>query len=477
MRTALGLLGVVGPATFAAPPGKALSGLAINVNDAIRMRDEDIERVRALGANAVRFDLPWAQIERRAGEFDFSAYDSLLLRLQAAGLRAYLILDYGNLLYTPTIKTGPADPAQRAAFCRFVEASARHYGGRGFIWEVWNEPDADHFWEPRANAADYVELARRAASILRREAPGDPIVLPAAAGFNWPFLEACFRAGLLDLADGVSVHPYRPGPPETVAKDWAKLRALVKRFHPHRHIELICGEWGYSDATTPGLGLASAPGVGQAILARPNPFKMRGYRMKPGLEGGFPDPLGGHQAVRLGTADKLDEPGRATSGLIADGLLRGGRYYTVSAYFRTAGPPLELRFGLADDHVETIEIDKTWRRVSLTIFARHTVDRMFQVYERAPNNPAWFMAFPQVEETDSEAAEQAAEAEHASRMIRILETNLKSGVQFTVLYALKDLGSNRYEPSHHLGLLDSRGDPKESYRRLQQWMMARAKRG
>jgi hypothetical protein len=35
------------------------------------------------------------------------------------------------------------------------------------------------------------------------------IVAPAVSGFDFAFLESCFDRGLLELVDGVSVHPYR----------------------------------------------------------------------------------------------------------------------------------------------------------------------------------------------------------------------------------------------------------------------------
>ena len=46
----------------------------------------------------------------------------------------------------------------------------------------------------------------------------------------------------------MSVHPYRPQPPETVIKDYSKLRELIKRNTPNgKKIPIISGEWGYSN--------------------------------------------------------------------------------------------------------------------------------------------------------------------------------------------------------------------------------------
>ncbi len=54
-------------------------------------------------------------------------------------IRIVFILDYGNDLYGG----GNAHhfDAGRAAFARFAAAAARHYRGKGIIWEIWNEPN------------------------------------------------------------------------------------------------------------------------------------------------------------------------------------------------------------------------------------------------------------------------------------------------------------------------------------------------
>ncbi|MHC4424651.1 MAG: hypothetical protein ACYSYV_00995 [Planctomycetota bacterium] len=46
--------------------------------------------------------------------------------------------------------------------------------------------------------------------------------------------------------DVLSVHPYRSQPPETVVKDYAELRELIKRYAPPgTEMSVISGEWGY----------------------------------------------------------------------------------------------------------------------------------------------------------------------------------------------------------------------------------------
>ena len=62
------------------------------------------------------------------------------------------------------------------------------------------------------------------------------------------WLEECFKKGLLNWIDILSVHPYRSQAPETVIDDYAKLRELIKRYVPvGKGMPVISGEWGYSN--------------------------------------------------------------------------------------------------------------------------------------------------------------------------------------------------------------------------------------
>ncbi len=68
------------------------------------------------------------------------------------------------------------------------------------------------------------------------------------AGMEFTYLQKCFDAGVLQYFSAVTVHPYRQEEPETVAKDYAKLRAMIAQAAPAgKKIPVISGEWGYSE--------------------------------------------------------------------------------------------------------------------------------------------------------------------------------------------------------------------------------------
>jgi hypothetical protein len=84
---------------------------------------------------------------------------------------------------------------------------------------------------------------------MRHAAPGESVIGPAVSGFDFPFLEQCFKAGLLEYWSAVSVHPYRQTDPETVVEDYCRLRRLIDAYAPAgKRVPIISGEWGYTSA-------------------------------------------------------------------------------------------------------------------------------------------------------------------------------------------------------------------------------------
>ncbi|MGC9397567.1 MAG: cellulase family glycosylhydrolase [Anaerolineae bacterium] len=205
----------------------------------------ELALLEAGGFRFVRMDLFWHKIEHEVkGRYDFSAYDVLVEDMARHGIRIIFILDYGNDLYGG----GNAHHLEegRAAFARFAAAAARHYRGRGIIWEIWNEPNLEKFWHAPPDPLNYADLTLKVIAAIRREDPTAWIVGPATAGFPWEYLEALAEVGLFNKLDAVTVHPYRHEAPETVWEDYVRLRSILDRVSPERKIPIIAGEWGYS---------------------------------------------------------------------------------------------------------------------------------------------------------------------------------------------------------------------------------------
>ncbi len=240
------MLAAADPAHPSLPAPAIPGGVGVNIHFTDAQPGE-MDMLASTGFRWVRMDFAWAATERERGQYDFAAYDRLMQALDAHGIRALFILDYGNALYEP--ENAVATDAGRQAFARWAAAAAAHFKGRGILWEIWNEPNIDVFWKPRPDVRQYAALALAAAQAIRAAAPGEAIIGPAASEMDFRFLEECFKAGLLNWWDAVSVHPYRRSDPESAADDYVRLRRLIARYAPKdKTVPILSSEWGYSSA-------------------------------------------------------------------------------------------------------------------------------------------------------------------------------------------------------------------------------------
>lgn len=243
------------------PPLVIPAGVGVNIHFT-RGHEQDLDMIAAAGFKFIRMDFGWASIERRQGEYNWSAYDELTGALEKRGMRAIYILDYSNPLYEETVTSknpitgqehrdtaSPQHPESVAAFARWAAAAARHFRGRGIIWEIWNEPNIS-FWKPKPDVQQYNTLALATCRAIREAVPDALIVGPATSEIPTGFLEAFFQSGILEYLDAVSVHPYRnySKSPETALPEYTKLRALIERHAPpgKKNLPILSGEWGYA---------------------------------------------------------------------------------------------------------------------------------------------------------------------------------------------------------------------------------------
>jgi hypothetical protein len=205
---------------------------------------KEMEMLAASGARWVRMDFAWDEIEKAPSQYDFSQYDNLVQTLESYKISPYFIFDYSNKLYDNGMS--PYTEEGRRAFAQWASASVEHFQGRGIIWEMYNEPNW-RFWRPKPNVHDYIVLALEVGEAIRTVAPSEVYIGPAGAVIDFGFLEACFRAGLLNYWSAVSVHPYRQRDPESVAEEFRKLRELIAAYATKgKQVPIIAGEWGYS---------------------------------------------------------------------------------------------------------------------------------------------------------------------------------------------------------------------------------------
>jgi hypothetical protein len=210
-------------------PASAASGLFGVSSHITQVRKHEVELL-SRAFQVARSDFRWSDIERQRGEYDFSVYDNLLRALISSNVTAYWIFDYGNPHYDNGAAPHTVDGL--AGFSRFVTKAMDHFGGKGIIWEVWNEPNGG-FWKPSANVTAYANLVMAVCQIpgVHQETIVGPGYAPLHLEMNFTWLETLFQTStVLDCFDAISVHPYRTDGPESAIADYHTLRALIQRY-------------------------------------------------------------------------------------------------------------------------------------------------------------------------------------------------------------------------------------------------------
>jgi len=169
--------------------------------------------MRVANVNSFRDELYWSHLERRKGMLNIPdsqiETDNLFQNGLAHGYTPLLVLDYGNINYGGGLPSSEAAISAFSKYCAFV--SARYVGRIGF-YEIWNEWNAGMGTKesPRLKGSPngYVELAKSCANEIRKNDPNAKILVGATAGYDSAWTSTVLKLGLMDIADGFSVHPY-----------------------------------------------------------------------------------------------------------------------------------------------------------------------------------------------------------------------------------------------------------------------------
>jgi len=251
-------LPVLSQSSYKGLPGFIIpDGVGVNTHF-ITGGNKDHDMIASAGIKVIRQDFLWSAIEKEKGKYNWSPYDSLVSELDHLGIRLLVTLNLNNPIYTDgrPIRWAATDPADIEGYAKFASAAALRYKSSHCIWEIWNEPNGKHTWAPCENATQYSVLALAACKAIRDVVPNATIIAPAMAGIHYEWLDTLFSSGLLKYIDGVSIHPYRDGPPplvpESVGKPLKKVQDLVAKYAPAgKKIYVVSGEWGYTTCLLP----------------------------------------------------------------------------------------------------------------------------------------------------------------------------------------------------------------------------------
>jgi hypothetical protein len=189
-------------------------------------RERQLDLVKAAGADMARVDVGWASLEldgkNRWNGWYLDKLDHVVREAEERGIR--LLLTFWE---TPcwassapaSLKQGCSGawwdrgvqrypPANASDYADALAWVVRRYRGRVAAWEIWNEPNQDHYFRVGDRVGSYAALLRAAYPAAKAADRGSTIVGGSLSDADYAFTDALLARGAAGNFDAWSVHPY-----------------------------------------------------------------------------------------------------------------------------------------------------------------------------------------------------------------------------------------------------------------------------
>lgn len=214
---------------------------------------EVANKVNQLGAESIRDDLMWDFV----GTNDIKDFPVSMKRLRSGlglmNIRPLLVLK-GDSRYIP--EGQPKTNSSRELYAYYAKSAASSLMGINPIFEIWNEWNLGAWNKDKVpgTAESYVELVKTTYPEIKKVFP-DGLVLAGAVGddHQWKWTKKAVSLGILDYADGLSVHAYNhcaKSEKRTGYEIIIRLRELhnwLKSEYPERDVPIYLTEVGWPE--------------------------------------------------------------------------------------------------------------------------------------------------------------------------------------------------------------------------------------
>jgi polysaccharide biosynthesis protein PslG len=214
----------------------------------------ELEMMAASGIRWVRIDMIWSYIEQKKGQYSvdaYNSYDQMFDLFAKHNLRPLVVFgSHGQTNYPNKSATYPNPPdtsEAQQAYKDWVVATIQRYKGRGFLWELYNEPNNAAYWPANADVQGYSQMALMVGKAVKQATPNEMILGGSLLFTDTNYLEETFKNGVLPYWDAISLHPYRHwGSPETVNPEYTKVQSIIQKYNSTgTKVPIISSEWGY----------------------------------------------------------------------------------------------------------------------------------------------------------------------------------------------------------------------------------------
>ncbi len=191
-----------------------------------------IGQIKELGVTAFRDDFPWSDFELPGRRMGFTPQLGRLdAQIRSDVARPFLILAFGHQLVPNSMP--PTTDEARQRFADYAAAAARSVAQHRPVLELWNEWNMAAKKDAAFSAENYLALARAVRPAVKQAAPNTPLIVGAigdAPGWGWT--ERMLQTGILQYADGISIHLYNfcMGPTKRTATEIAERLTAFHRL-------------------------------------------------------------------------------------------------------------------------------------------------------------------------------------------------------------------------------------------------------
>jgi hypothetical protein len=221
------------PAAVSGEPISAVNGWSLYGLSSSDLNTQ-LASMEAEGVGVLRFDASWSSIQLAAPGasgpvYHFSNEDTEVAALATHHIQWLPIIDYSAPWAATTVGDWRSPPASDAEFASFAAAIAARYGPGGTFWaqypqlpyepvstfEIWNEENADYYWDTGPDPAAYGQLYLAARQAIHAVDGSAQVMIggltnPQQGISALSFLTQMFQdvPGLAGNVDAVGLHPY-----------------------------------------------------------------------------------------------------------------------------------------------------------------------------------------------------------------------------------------------------------------------------
>ncbi len=208
----------------------------------------------ATGVKYARVQTGWNKCETQKGVYDWTWLDDVVDNLLRRGVQPWFCVGFGNPIYMENDLPNPTGVGcvplyygeeTIRAWRNFAHALAEHFKDRVTHYEIWNEPNIEHFWYPeKSSGAEYARFVKMTLEEIRGAFAQAKIGVVMSDATDQRFMTQILERLAPGDVDFFCHHVYTRVPEYRHAAVVGNIRRMLDRYGM-KNVEIWQGEGGY----------------------------------------------------------------------------------------------------------------------------------------------------------------------------------------------------------------------------------------